>query len=184
MLWKPVRRLLAFGIRLIAWHPVISLVVAVLALGAAGVAVGGLNDARIFSGPATAQGLTSSPLPIPTVPVRHAPSIPPPASVESYLNGMVAFNAHLMWESLDPTAVQAMVSQGGSEQELQRRLDDAKQNGARYDDVSFVGGYPLSNGDSYMFYVVTRRGFAGPNVADQIFFVFTVGSNGKIVKIE
>lgn len=97
---------------------------------------------------------------------------------------MMAFNAHLMWESLDPTAIQAMTSQGGSEQELQRRLDDAKQNGARYDDVSFVGGYPLTNGESYMFYVVTRRGFAGPNIADQIFFVFTVGPNGKIVKIE
>ena len=89
-----------------------------------------------------------------------------------------------MWSALDTPAIQAMTTQGGSQQALQKRLDDAKQNGARYDEVDFIGGYTLKNGDHYFFYVVTRRGFAGPGVADQVFFVFTVGQSGKIVKIE
>ncbi len=97
---------------------------------------------------------------------------------------MTSFDAKLMWDSLDPTAIQTMTSQGGSQTTLQQRLDDAKQNGAAYEGITFVGGYPLKNGQRYLFYVVTRRGFTGPGQLDQIFFVFTVGQNGKILKIE
>jgi hypothetical protein len=97
---------------------------------------------------------------------------------------MTTFDSKLMWDALDSQAIQSMTSQGGSEQVLQQRLDEAKQGGARYEDVTYIGGYPLKNGDQYFFYVVSRRGFVAPGQLDQVFFVFTVGSNGKIVKIE
>ncbi len=186
MMWRVIRRLLALFIRVFIWHPVVSLVVAVLVLGVAGVSVGGLNDPQLFRGRSTAEGATrpAAASAVAPIPIQSAPPTVPPESVDEYIKGMTTFNAQLMWDALDPRAVQAMVSQGGSQQALQQRLDDAKQNGAQYEDVTFIGGYPLRNGERYLFYVVTRRGFAGPNVSDQVFFVFTVGPNGKIVKIE
>jgi hypothetical protein len=108
----------------------------------------------------------------------------PAPAVDEYIKGMTTFDAKLMWDALDPVAITAMTSQGGSQDALQQRLDQAKQNGDRYQDVTFIGGYPLKNGDRYLFYVVTRQGFAGPGVSDQVFFVFTVGQTGKITKIE
>jgi len=119
-----------------------------------------------------------------TLTTQAAPAASPPPAVDQYIKGMTTFDARLMWDALDPTAVQAMVTQGGSQQALQQRLDDAKQSGAHYDNVTFIGGYPLQNGQRYLFYVVTRRGFAAPGQSDQVFFVFTVGQTGKIVKIE
>lgn len=186
MVWKVVRRLMALLIQVFVWHPVVGLTVAVVAIGAIGYGVGGVNDAQLLRGQVVPQSgsvnaVVSSAAPIA---VQAAPTAHPAPAVDQYIKGMTTFDARLMWDSLDQQAIQAMTSQGGSQQALQQRLDEAKQNGARYDDVTFIGGYPLKNGERYLFYVVTRRGFAGPGVADQVFFVFTVGQNGKIVKIE
>ncbi len=186
MLWRVIRRLLAVVIRALIWRPIVSLTVVAIALGIAGTALGGLNGSQLLQAravsSASALGPDSAASPSPIV--RTAPPTTPPPAVEEYIKGMTTFNAHLMWEALDPQAIQAMESQGGSEQFLQQRLDDAKQKGARYESVAFIGGYPLRNGDRYFFYVVSRRGFDQNGGADQIFFVFTVGPNGKILKIE
>jgi hypothetical protein len=184
MLWKVIRRLLALVIKAFIWRPVVSFTAVAIALGIVGLGVGGLGSAQILQSPPAPAALATSPTVNSTALVQNAPPTSPPAAVDEYIKGMTSFNAHLMWESLDPQAVQAMESQGGSEQQLQQRLDQAKQNGARYEGVTFIGGYPLRNGDRYFFYVVSRRGFDKPGVADQVFFVFTVGPNGKILKIE
>lgn len=187
MLWKIIRRLLALFIRVFIWHPVVSLVLVAVGLGVAGVATGGPNAMSLFlrgqspAPTAVGTGVTAATAPIN---VQNTGPVTPPPSVDEYIRGMMNFDASLMWDALDPRAVQTMVSQGGSQQSLQQRLDAAKQTGARYDGVTFVGGYNLQNGDRYLFYVMSRKGFAGPGVSDQIFFVFTVGSSGKIVKIE
>jgi len=189
MLWRVVRRLLAIGIRLLIWRPIVSLTIVAVALGVAGFAIGGPSAPDLLQGrvasTTAAPGTGQSPGPIATV--RASSSTAPPPAVDEYISGMTSFNAQLMWDALDPQAVQTMASQGESEQVLQQNLDQVKQKGARYDSVAFVGGYPLNNGDSYLFYVVTRRGFAtdstGRGVADQVFFVFTVGPNGKILQI-
>jgi hypothetical protein len=190
MMWKIVRRLLAVFIRVFIWHPVVSLVVVVLALGAIGFGLGGFNDTQGLSGRLTTDA-TGTPTaadtsgqPVVSVAAGSAVQANPAPAVDQYIKGMTTFDSKLEWDALDQRAVQAMTTQGVSQQILQQRLDDAKQNGAKYDEVTFIGGYPLKNGERYFFYVVTRHGFAGPGVADQVFFVFTVGQNGKIVKIE
>jgi len=185
MVWKVVRRSLAIFIRVFVWHPVVGFIVVILALGAIGLEVGGLNNSQLLSprtlastsGPATGSAIAP-------VAVQSASSAAPAPAVDEYIKGMTTFDAKLMWDALDPQAITAMTTQGGSQDALQQRLNDAKQNGAHYQDVTFIGGYPLQNGDRYLFYVVTRQGFAGPGVSDQVFFVFTVGQSGKIVKIE
>lgn len=187
MLWRLVRRLLAVGIRALIWRPVVSFTVVAVALGIVGFAIGGPQDAQLLQGSVTSSATNptaTSPIATPITAVQAAPATTPPASVDEYINGMTSFDAQKMWDALDPQAVQAMQSQGGSEQQLQQRLTDAKQKGASYEGVVFVGGYPLQNGDRFLFYVVSRRGFAGAGVADQVFFVFTVGPNGKILRIE
>ena len=64
----------------------------------------------------------------------------------------------LMWQSLSVQATQAMAQQGGTLDRLQQRLNEAKASGAKYEEVSYVGGYNLKSGSEYFFYVVSRRG--------------------------
>ena len=187
MVWRIVRRLLALFIQVFVWHPVVGLVGVVLAVGVIGFSVGGLNSSQLLQGrvsPQTTAPVDSAAASAPALSVQPASTTVPAPAVDQYIKGMTSFDAKLMWDSLDPTAIQTMTSQGGSQTTLQQRLDDAKQNGAAYEGITFVGGYPLKNGQRYLFYVVTRRGFTGPGQLDQIFFVFTVGQNGKILKIE
>jgi hypothetical protein len=105
-------------------------------------------------------------------------------SVDSYIKGLTQFDAKLMWGSLSEEAIQAMRSRGGSLEALQQGLDDAKQRGGRYEGVEMIGSYPLQDGQSYLFYVMSRRGFAGTDQLDQLYFVFTVDKTGKIVNVE
>jgi len=191
MLWRVVRRLLAVGIRGMVWHPVVTLTVVVFALGAVGLTAGGMNSGRILSGPSNtasvsplSPSLAGASTAATTIPVHPAQQVHPTASVQQYIQGMVGFNAHLMWQALSASAIQSMVSQGGSEAALQQRLDQARQNGAKYDDVTYIGGYSMSDGSKYFFYVVSRHGFSTTNTADQVFFVFTVGPDGKILQIQ
>src|SRR5262245_42304639 len=105
-------------------------------------------------------------------------------SVDSYIKGLTQFDAKLMWGSLSDEAIQAMRSRGGSLEALQKGLDDAKQRGARYEDITMIGNYPLQDGRKYLFYVLSRRGFTGPEQLEQVYFVFTVAKDGKITRIE
>src|SRR3989442_469766 len=66
----------------------------------------------------------------------------------------------------------------------QKGLDDARQRGARYEDITMIGNYPLQDGRKYLFYVLSRRGFTGPEQLEQVYFVFTVARDGKITRIE
>lgn len=193
MVWKIVRRLLALVIRAFVVHPVVGLTLVVGILGVAGVALSmnGVDATHLMQGSVAAPGPSgvttasaAAPATAPSLAVQSANQVVPPPSVNEYLKGMTTFNSGLMWDALDPQAIQSMTSQGGSKDVLQQRLDQAKQGGARYEDVTYIGGYPMKNGQTYFFYVVSRSGFTGPGQLDQVFFVFTVGSNGKIVKIE
>lgn len=108
----------------------------------------------------------------------------PVAAVDSYIKGLTQFDAKLMWSSLSEDAIQAMKQRGGSLEVLQAGLDDAKRRGARYEDITMIGNYPLSDGRKYLFYVLSRRGFSGADQLEQVYFVFTVSTDGKITRIE
>lgn len=105
-------------------------------------------------------------------------------SVDSYIKGLTQFDAKLMWGSLAEEAIQAMRSRGGSLDALQAGLDDAKKRGARYEDITMIGNYPLQDGRKYLFYVLSRRGFGQPDQLEQVYFIFTVNKDGKIARIE
>jgi hypothetical protein len=77
-----------------------------------------------------------------------------------------------------------MRSRGGSLDALQAGLDDAKKRGARYEDITMIGNYPLQDGRKYLFYVLSRRGFGQQDQLEQVYFIFTVNKDGKIARIE
>lgn len=104
--------------------------------------------------------------------------------VDSYIKGLTQFDARLMWAALSEDAIQAMRQRGGSQEALQKGLDEAKQRGARYEDITMIGNYPLQDGRKYLFYVLSRRGFTGPDQLEQVYFIFTVSRDGKITRIE
>ena len=106
------------------------------------------------------------------------------AAVQSYIKGLTQFDANLMWSSLAEEAINSMKQRGGSLETLQTGLDDAKKRGARYEDITMVGAYPLQGGGKYEFYVLSRRGFSGPDQLEQVFFVFTLNRDGKITRID
>lgn len=105
-------------------------------------------------------------------------------SVDAYLNGLTQFDARQMWGSLADEAVNSMQSRGASVDVLQTTLDEAKRRGARYEDVTMIGNYPLQDGRRYLFYVLSRRGFGTSDQLEQVYYVFTVGTDGKISQIE
>lgn len=105
-------------------------------------------------------------------------------SVDSYIKGLTQFDARLMWSALSDDAITGMETRGGSLEALQSGLDEAKRRGARYEDITMIGHYPLSDGRQYLFYVLSRRGFSGPDQLEQVYFVFTVNRDGKISRIE
>ena len=106
------------------------------------------------------------------------------AAVNSYIKGLTEFDAKLMWSSLADEAINAMKTRGGSPEALQSQLDEAKRRGARYEDITMIGTYPLQGGGKYLFYVLSRRGFSADEQLEQVYFVFTVSPGGKITRIE
>ena len=109
---------------------------------------------------------------------------PPAASVDSYIGGLTTFDADRMWDSFSGEYLVGMENRGGSKDLLQQNLDEAKRRGATYDEINYIGAYNLNNGYQYFFYVVSRRGFSGPDQQEQIYYVFTVDPEGKIVAVE
>jgi hypothetical protein len=175
------RRVLIPGVALlaIAWFALPSLLRQVPA-GTLPVPLSGLvapsSSSGATSGPARSAGAPST-----KIGGMNAEAVP---AVDSYIKGLTQFDAKLMWGSLSEEAIQAMRSRGGSLEALQKGLDDARQRGARYEDITMIGNYPLQDGRKYLFYVLSRRGFTGPEQLEQVYFVFTVARDGKITRIE
>lgn len=152
------------------------------------VVVGWLAVANISRLPIFLPGVTTGPGGAATKDLRvarpaalNAEAVP---AVDNYIKGLTQFDARLMWGSLSEEMVSSLQARGGSVEAMQAGLDDAKRRGGRYEDITMIGHYPLEDGRKYLFYVLSRRGFAGPDQLEQIYFVFTVSREGKITRIE
>lgn len=179
LLWRLVRRMLAILIRLFLINRIVTIgVVGLLFIGLVAAPI----VASLLSGnqaAAAAPARTGA-----TVRTAAASAVAPAPAVEAYVKGMTGFDAKMMLSSLSQEAIGQMQTRIGSVENYQQVLDEARRSGARYEDVSYIGAHPLRDGSQYFFYVIGRRGFAGPNVYEQVYYVFTVGPDGKITKIE
>ena len=125
--------------------------------------------------------------------VALAPSIPgvavirpgagEPQATGDYLRGNRDYNADLVWQSLSSDARQRLSGQGGSEEDLQRQMELARQRGFRLEDYSYIGGKSLPDGTSMQFYLVSVRQQTRAELDYQP-YMFTLDRDGKIAKVQ
>lgn len=110
--------------------------------------------------------------------------VPPSAAPEQYLRGQSRFDAQMMWDSLSDEMKISSRARGGAMtfQRLQQQLDEAKNNGLRYDQANYIGGFRSSDGRAFYLYVVAVT--AGGSGTQYIPYTFTVGKEGKILSID
>ncbi len=181
LIWRILRRLIAILVRTLFTNRILTIVAVIIILFVAGVVASGT-----LQGGST--GLNSQfPSANPVLRfVQPVTSEPPAPAVDSYLKGMTNFDAELMWSAFSSEYLKNMQSRGGTKELLQQNLSEAKRRGAKYDEISYIGSYRLNTGSKYFFYVVGRRGFSAnaPDAVEQIYYVFTVDSQGTIVSVD
>lgn len=107
-----------------------------------------------------------------------------PQSTEQYFKGQANFDSRLIWESLSDDLISRAEASGATRNDLQQQLDQAKELGREVARVAYIGGYNTDDGNSMQFYVVSMRSSTSDEALDQIFYVFTLDPNGKILLIE
>ncbi len=108
-------------------------------------------------------------------------ALSPSPAVEDFLRGQQTFDADLMWESFSPELRESLEGRDITRDTLAERVENERLAGQRYSGFKYIGGVELENRRSMYFYVVD---IASPQQEGTISFVFTVGSDGKIVSVE
>ena len=106
-----------------------------------------------------------------------------PQATGDYLRGNRDYNADLVWQSLSSDARQRLSGQGGSEEDLQRQMELARQRGFKLEDYSYIGGKSLPDGTSMQFYLVSVRQQQRADLDYQP-YMFTLDRDGKIAKVQ
>ncbi|MCM8746392.1 hypothetical protein NET03_07580 [Thermomicrobium sp. CFH 73360] len=114
--------------------------------------------------------------------VRTAPVIAPPPSVRAYLEAQRDFDAERMWQTLSPEAKARRLASGESLATFRQSIQLLQEQGFRFEDSTYVGGYRLPDGQAYYFYVTEVR-----NANDQrgmVYQIFWVDSDGLIFLVD
>jgi hypothetical protein len=112
--------------------------------------------------------------------LRVAALAPAPA-VENFLRGQQTFDADLMWESFSDEFRQTLEGREFTRDTLAQRVETERQAGQRYSGYKYIGGLQLGGRQAMYFYAVD---FTSPKERGTLSFVFTVGSDGKIVNVQ
>ncbi len=108
--------------------------------------------------------------------------LPPSPVVETYLQAQAAFDGKTMWDQIGQSMKNSMQANSGATlQQLQQELNSAKQQGRRYTGAIYVGGVPMSDGESVYFYVLKVE---TPNGSTDVPYIYIVGKDGKIASIQ
>jgi len=170
MIGRIINRIMHRLVRGTVEHPIRFVIVLVALFGVAALA--------IFQA-----GLPSLSLALPTAQSFRVGSSAP-SSTENYMKGTETFNADLVWNSLSDDAQNRYRSRGGSMQQLQAQMDQARQAGAQLDQVTYIGGQSFPDGSSMHFYTVLTKGPQAQSTAEPIPYVFTLDPTGKIVRVQ
>jgi hypothetical protein len=122
---------------------------------------------------------------LPSAPALSAlrPGGTEPQATGEYLRGNRDYNADLIWQSLSDDARQRLRTQGGSQEDLQRQMEAARQRGFKLEEVSYIGGKALPDGTSMQFYLVGVRQQTRADIDYQP-YMFTLDRDGKIAKVQ
>lgn len=161
---KVLLRMVARGAEQIYAHKVSSAIVALLVIALAFVSTAKFSE----PGPAQASFKAGA----------------QPAATANYFKGQETFNSDLIWSGLSQELIDQAAIAGATKQDLQDQLDSARDSGRFLQEVSYIGGHELRKGGSMQFYVATIRSDGLSSEVDEIFYVFTLDNQGKIVSIE
>jgi len=115
-------------------------------------------------------------------PVQAAPLIAPPASVRAYLEAQRNFDAERMWQTLSPESKARRLASGESLATFRQSVQLLQQQGFRFGESTYVGGYKSPHGQAYYFYVTEVR-----NANDQrgmVYQIFWVSADGLIFTVD
>jgi hypothetical protein len=170
MIGRIITRILHRLVRGTVEHPIRSVIVLVALLGCAALVI-------------LRAGLPTLALSLPTAQAFRVGGSAPSAT-ENYMKGTETFNADLVWNSLSDDAQNRYKSRGGSQQQLQQQMDQARQAGAELDQVTYIGGQSFPDGTSMHFYTVLTKGPQVQSTAEPIPYVFTLDPSGKIARVQ
>lgn len=108
-------------------------------------------------------------------------AMPPAPAVENFLRGQQTFDADLMWESFSAELRESLEGREITRDTLAERIETERQAGQRYSGYKYIGGVRLSGSQAMYFYAVD---YSSPQSRGTLSFVFTVGSDGKIVSVQ
>lgn len=186
-IWRVFRRLLAQIIRLLLLNRVVTVglfavliaafVVMPMLSSGRGLA-GSINQAGVLGNgqPVQAAGTSDS---IGAPAAASSQTLPPDPAVQTYLKGMLAFDANQMWTSLHPQFRQQLQTNGVTLDAMKQQVaQEAKQ--MKYDKVYYVGSFEGQSSFKYYFYVVTFTGTDsnGQTVNSEYAYTFTVAPDG------
>ncbi len=106
---------------------------------------------------------------------------PPPQIVEDYLRAQARFDAAGMWETMAERFKRRMLTTSNSQEQLQKELDKAREEGRSYSAATYVGGAALDNGKMAYLYILVAH---GPNGDTRLPYTFVVDSDGKIGNVQ
>lgn len=161
------KRTVAGVIRTLAFHPVSSLLVVVLAVAVGFLGYQNRSDGGLHAGPSASAAALAAPSP----------------AAEDFIKGQTEFNAALMWSSFSDQFKQQLTTRGTNQQSLQRQLDQRKQAGTKVDQVQYAGGVQTPEGSRVFMYVLTMEAPGNQGVAET-HYVLTVDKTDKIVNVE
>lgn len=111
--------------------------------------------------------------------------IQPAPAVVDFLRGQQTYDADLMWESFSPALREDLEGRDFTRERLAEQMETERQAGQRYRKYDYIGGVELRDRQRMYFYVVEVQAPAQQGTGTRsVSFVFTVGSDGKIVSIE
>jgi hypothetical protein len=104
--------------------------------------------------------------------------VAPDPAVETYIKGLMSFDANLMWTSLHPAFRSQLQSQGTTLDTQKAQLDQMQASGAVYEKAYYVGGFAAKSGFRYYTYVLTHKGSDGTSEGGEMAYTFTVAPDG------
>ena len=106
-----------------------------------------------------------------------------PDATENFLKGYQTSNGELVWNSYSQEIQDRFRNQGRTKYDIQRQLENSAAQGAKYEQLNYVGGQNLPDGTSMQFYVVGIRTAQRSNDVNFVPYVFYLNRVGKIERI-
>jgi hypothetical protein len=107
-----------------------------------------------------------------------------PEATEAYMRGTETYNAELVWNAYNEEAQTNYRNRGITAQAMQGWLDETRQAGVKFEQITYIGGQAFPDGTSMHFYTVLTRRQQPQTEVEPMWYVFTLDPAGKIARVQ